>query len=218
MPGKAVTLYLDMDLYEAFIRLCTAQGRKVSHVVADLMRVALKEATGQGLESAPVDCEALERDHLKMAREVDELARRLKRRKVYEDLSALARQLGLRPDLSNLGEVAPQLLEEWNRNSKHIAEDMHIFITLLRRVRVKKGIEAKLTALRGGIVTTPPPKAEETSLPKGQLKTPAPSVKEEEGWKAGEDWEEDEEEFEYEEDEDEEEWEEEEEWVVEEEY
>ncbi len=236
MSKKVVTLYLSEEPYQTLKKIAPALGKSVSVLVDGWIREGLRELTGEDSQaSREVDFAALKLNHFKLCRKVEELKRWLKRRKVYDDLSALARQLGLKRDLSNLDTFAPKLLDEWGRSPGHIVEDAHIFLFLVETVKSKKALEGKLAIFRREpekgtvsdtakaviIATEPSPlvKVEEVPSYQGQLKhdssrskeaevasTPSLQVEEEEGWEAEEEWEDDEEE--------EDEWEEE--WVVEE--
>jgi len=145
--GTNVTLYLPKNDVERFKARCQSRGISMSQAILDLMRRELDGAEGQ-TPQAPVDPEALERDHLKLAKDVDGLEKWLKRRRVHAELEALAAKLDLKPDVSNLDEVAPKILEEWKRNLGNVAEDAHVYITLLRKVQRKKQIENQLEAIR----------------------------------------------------------------------
>jgi len=140
---RAVTLFIDGEAYQALRK--AVYPKKVSHEVEDLMRKRISELEGR--EYAPqehVDYEVLKRDHTRLIIEVDRLEKALVKRKVYDDLGRLAVKLGLTPDLRNLDEVAPKLLDEY----KGLKEDTHQFLSLLETVKAKREVERKLDEIR----------------------------------------------------------------------
>lgn len=143
MVKRAVTLFIDGEAYQALRK--AVYPKKVSHEVEDLMRKRISELEGR--EYAPqehVDYEVLKRDHTRLIIEVDRLEKALVKRKVYDDLGRLAVKLGLTPDLRNLDEVAPKLLDEY----KGLKEDTHQFLSLLETVKAKREVERKLDEIR----------------------------------------------------------------------
>lgn len=79
--------------------------------------------------------EELKRVHQRLIRETERLEGRLKRRGVYEELIALAENVGFRPD--RMDEAIAEILNRW-RGKK---EDAHTFVTLLEVTRNKIKIE-----------------------------------------------------------------------------
>ena len=138
-----VTLHLDLELFQE-LRKAIAPA-KISREIDDLMRKRIAELEGREYrQEEQVDYEALEREHVRLVREVDQQERWLRKRKVYDDLTRLAVKVGLTPDLSRLDEVAPKLRREWTGSP----QDAHLFISLLEAVRARRELERKLDEIR----------------------------------------------------------------------
>jgi hypothetical protein len=140
---RAVTLFIDGEAYQALRK--AVYPKKVSQEVEDLMRKRVAELEGKQYEpQEQVDLGALKRDHARLIIEVDRLEKWLRKQKAYDDLGRLAVKLGLTPDLRNLDEVAPKLLDEY----KGLKEDTHQFLSLLETVKAKREVERKLDEIR----------------------------------------------------------------------
>ena len=117
----------------------------VSQEVENFMQHRLTELTGiqnQATLKEPVDYDAMSREHGKLAKEVDQLEKRLRKRKVFDDLSKLAVSLGVTPkDLSRLDEAEPKLLSRWTGATGDALQ----FISLLRSVRARNELERRMT-------------------------------------------------------------------------
>lgn len=152
---RVVTLYLNAGSYGELKRVCSRLGVSVSSKVDEWIRKGLQESTGEDYGIEKADYEELKRAHQRLIREVDRIERYLKKRRVYNDLLKLAYDVSAKireRDLSNIGEIAPKILSEWDG----LKEDAHQFITLLETVRDKWEIERRL---------------EETRLKRGQILT-----------------------------------------------
>ena len=88
--------------------------------------------------------EALKREHVKLAEEVNRLIKLLQRIGTYDQLMVTAAELGLDTELSNAGEVIAKLLQKWSEDKTAL----HIFITLIETSKQKKAIERKLDEIR----------------------------------------------------------------------
>jgi hypothetical protein len=139
-----VTLYVDGETFEVFRKAISP--KPVSHELEEFMRKRVAELEGgEYRQEEHVDYEALERDHVRLVREVDRQEKWLRKRKAYDDLVKVALKVGLSPkDLSVLEEAAPKMMSEW----KGLKEDVHLFITLLENVRAKRELERKLDEVR----------------------------------------------------------------------
>lgn len=139
-----VTLHLDLELFQE-LRKAIAPA-KISREIDDLMRKRIAELEGREYrQEEQVDYEALEREHVRLVREVDQQERWLRKRKVYDDLTRLAVKVGLTPkDLGRLDEVAPKLRREWTGDP----QDAHQFIMLLEAARARREVERKLDEVR----------------------------------------------------------------------
>jgi len=143
---KTITVYIDEGGYKRLRELIAPKS--ISRELDDLIKKRIAELEGREynpLESA--DYEELKREHSRLVREVEKLERHLKRRRVYDDLLKLAYDVDVKireRDLSNIEEIAPKILDEWDG----LKEDAHQFITLLETVRDKWEIERKLEEIR----------------------------------------------------------------------
>ena len=142
-----MTLFVDKELYDATRKQIAP--RPISRLLEDEMRRHLAELGGaQGQEAAhqdPVDYEALTREYDRVLSDAERREKRLRKRKVFDDLTKLALGLGVAPkDLSGLDEVAPKLLEAWKGRS----EDSQSFILFLETMRAKRDLERKMSEAR----------------------------------------------------------------------
>ena len=142
-----MTLFVDKELYDATRKQIAP--RPISRLLEDDMRRRLAELGGaQDQEAAhqdPVDYEALTREYDRVLSDAERREKRLRKRKVFDDLTKLALGLGVAPkDLSGLDEAAPKLLEAWKGRS----EDSQSFILFLETMRAKRDLERKMSEAR----------------------------------------------------------------------
>jgi len=144
MTKTTVSIFIEAEPYDA-LRKAIAP-KKISREIEELVRKRLAELEGgEYKQEEHVDYEALERDHVRLVKEVDRQEKWLRKRKAYDDLVKVALKVGLSPkDLSVLEEAAPKMMSEW----KGLKEDVHLFITLLENVRAKRELERKLDEIR----------------------------------------------------------------------
>jgi len=141
------TVYLDDDMYQRLKEICRIKFNKpVSQEIDELIEKRLAELEGRPLSLAETnDYERLKREHNRLFRQAENIEKLLKRRKVYDSIVELAVRLGLdTQSLSNVDDVAPKLLKEWD-GLTHYA---HEFISMLETVREMKKIESKLREIR----------------------------------------------------------------------
>jgi len=101
----------------------------------------------EGQEDSTQDAlnyEALKREHVKLAEEVNRLIKLLQRIGTYDQLMEMAAELGLDTELSKADEVIANLLQKWSEDKTAL----HIFITLMETSKHKKAIEKKLEQIR----------------------------------------------------------------------
>jgi hypothetical protein len=104
-----------------------------------------REAGGRPSPRDEADYERLKERHNKLVKQVDQLEKRLLKRKVYRRLLDTAVEVGVDlKELSNLDEAAPRLLAKYPGPS----EDAHQFITLMETVREKRLVERELSEIR----------------------------------------------------------------------
>ena len=88
--------------------------------------------------------EALKREHVKLAEEVNRLIKLLQRIGAYDQLMVMAAELGLDTELNNADQVIAKLMQKWSEDKTAL----HIFITLIETSKHKKAIEKKLEQIR----------------------------------------------------------------------
>jgi len=88
--------------------------------------------------------EALKREHVKLAEEVNRLIKLLQKDGTYNQLMETVAELGLDTELNNAKEVIAKLMQKWSEDKTAL----HIFITLIETSKQKKTIERKLEQIR----------------------------------------------------------------------
>ena len=136
---------LERQVYERLRQALAIRGRSISEEVNELLSRRLAEI--EGVEASTQDTlkyEALKREHVKLAEEVNRLIKLLQRIGAYDQLMEMAAELGLDTELSNAEEVIAKLLQKWSEDKTAL----HIFITLIETSKHKKAIERKLEQIR----------------------------------------------------------------------
>jgi len=136
---------LERQIYERLKQALAVQGRSISEEINELLRRRLAEIEGveaQAKESS--NYEALKREHVKLAEEVNRLIKLLQRDGTYDQLMETVAELGLDTELSNANEVIAKLMQKWSEDKTAL----HIFITLIETSKQKKTIERKLDEIR----------------------------------------------------------------------
>jgi len=136
---------LERQIYEKLKQALAAQGKSISEEVNELLRRRLAEI--EGAEASTQDAlnyEALKREHVKLAEEVNRLIKLLQRIGAYNQLMEMVAELGLDTQLNNAEEVIAKLLQKWSEDKTAL----HIFITLIETSKQKKAIERKLDEVR----------------------------------------------------------------------
>jgi predicted CopG family antitoxin len=132
-------------VYERLKQALAVRGRSISEEVNELLRRRLAEI--EGLEASTKDAqnyEALKREHVKLAEEVNRLIKLLQKDGTYNQLMETVAELGLDTELNNAEEVIAKLLQKWSEDKTAL----HIFITLIETSKQKKTIERKLDEIR----------------------------------------------------------------------
>jgi len=136
---------LERQVYERLKQALAVRGRGISEEVNELLHKRLAEIEGveaQAKESS--NYEALKREHVKLAEEVNRLIKLLQRDGTYDQLMETVAELGLDTELSNANEVIAKLMQKWSEDKTAL----HIFITLIETSKQKKTIERKLEEIR----------------------------------------------------------------------
>jgi len=126
---------LERQTYERLRQALAIRGRSISGEVNELLRKRLAEL--EGVEPSTQDTlnyEALKREHVKLAEEVNRLIKLLQKDGTYDQLMVTAAELGLDTQLNNANEVIAKLLQKWNEDKTAL----HIFITLIETSKQKK--------------------------------------------------------------------------------
>ena len=97
---------LERKIYERLKQALAVQGRGISEEVNELLHKRLAEI--EGLETSTKDSlnyEALKREHVKLAEEVNRLIKLLQKDGTYNQLMEMVAELGLDTELNNAEEV-----------------------------------------------------------------------------------------------------------------
>jgi len=136
---------LERQIYEKLRQALAIQGRSISGEVNELLRKRLAELENAEIPTKEnLNYEALKREHVKLAEEVNRLIKLLQREGAYDQLMEMVAELGLNTELNNAEEVIAKLLENWTEDKTAL----HIFITLIETSKHKKAIERKLEQIR----------------------------------------------------------------------
>jgi predicted CopG family antitoxin len=136
---------LERQVYERLKQALAVRGRSISEEVNELLHKRLAEI--EGLEASTKDAQnydALKREHVKLAEEVNRLIKLLQKDGTYNQLMENVAELGLDTELNNAEEVIAKLMQKWQEDKTAL----HIFITLIETSKHKKAIERKLEQIR----------------------------------------------------------------------
>jgi len=136
---------LERHVYTKLRQALALQGRSISEEVNELLHKRLAEIEGQEASAKDsLNYEALKREHVKLAEEVNRLIKLLQRIGAYDQLMVMAAELGLDTELNNADKVIAKLMQKWSEDKTAL----HIFITLIETSKHKKAIEKKLEQIR----------------------------------------------------------------------
>jgi len=136
---------LDRQVYDRLKQALAVWGRSISEEVNELIRRRLAEIEGsEALAKESLNYEALKREHVKLAEEVNRLIKLLQKDGTYNQLMETVAELGLDTELNNANEVIAKLMQKWSEDKTAL----HIFITLIETSKHKKAIERKLDEIR----------------------------------------------------------------------
>jgi len=144
MMGKKpqVGIYIDRPKWDRWVDLLKKkEGKSASEKVREFVESDLVRLEGVQGEKTPPDYASARREYLKIIKERDKLRAGLKKVKVYDELSELAKELGFDvQSCENVDAVATGILERW----KGSAELAHQFIILMEKAREQRELEPKL--------------------------------------------------------------------------
>jgi len=129
---------LERQMYERLRQALAIQGKSISEEVNELLRKRLAELEGAEISTKDsLNYEALKREHVKLAEDVNRLIKLLQREGLYDQLMEIVAELGLNTELNNAREVIAKLMQKWNEDKTAL----HIFVTLIETSKQKKAIE-----------------------------------------------------------------------------
>ena len=145
------TIYMNRPLWERWANLLKRkEGKSASQRVREFVEIDLARLEGVQGEVAPPDYASARRAYLKIIKERDKLRAGLKKAKVYDELSELAKELGFDVhSCRNVDKVAAGILERW----KGPAELAHQFIILMEKAKEQRELESKLMKKENGTVS-----------------------------------------------------------------
>jgi len=126
------SLWVNRDVWEKARVMAASKGKSMNELVNDLLYSLVY---GQEAEKIEYSYQGLKKDFIRLVKQTRYLVATLKELGAYEDLLGLAFKLGLRQDLSNIGEIIPKLTLEWADQDSLI-----VFIDLLETSRRKREI------------------------------------------------------------------------------
>ena len=136
---------LERQVYERLKQALAVRGRSISEEVNELLHKRLAEIEGSEASTQNAqNYEALKREHVKLAEEVNRLIKLLQKDGTYDQLMETVAELGLDTELNNAEEVIAKLMQKWSEDKTAL----HIFITLIETSKQKKTIERKLDEIR----------------------------------------------------------------------
>jgi hypothetical protein len=141
------TFYIDKVVYDRVQKLVAVKlGKSLSEVVNEYFIELIGKLEGsKDSFLGQINYEGIKREYARLVDEVKRLTVTLRKAGVYDDLKALALELGLDfKELTNAGEVSAELLDRWDGRPEYA----HLFISLLEAAKRKKQLENRLTEIR----------------------------------------------------------------------
>jgi hypothetical protein len=135
-------IYVNLDIYEKALDAAWKTGKSLN----ELINAFLYNLVGQSGETPKVEADysRLKREFLGLVRETQALVKTLTDLGTHDKLTELAFSLGLKEDLSNVGEVLPKIMEEWHGD----ADSLSVFIDLLETANRKREVLKALNEIR----------------------------------------------------------------------
>ncbi|MGB9671829.1 MAG: hypothetical protein ACPLZY_01630 [Candidatus Norongarragalinales archaeon] len=141
------TFYIDKAAYYKVQKLVAEKlGKSLSELVNEYFVELIGKLEGSK-ESflGQINYEGMKHEYAKLVEDVRRLTVSLYKAGVYDDLKALALELGLDlKGLTNVSEVSAKLLDSWDGRPEYA----HLFISLLEAGQHKKQLEKRLTEIR----------------------------------------------------------------------
>ncbi|MEM3361420.1 MAG: hypothetical protein QXV85_09495 [Candidatus Bathyarchaeia archaeon] len=141
------TFYIDKATYYKVQKLVAEKlGKSLSELVNEYFIELIGKLEGsRDSFLGQINYEGMKHEYAKLVEDVRRLTVNLYKAGVYDELKALALELGLDlKGLTNVSEVSAKLLDSWDRRPEYV----HLFISLLEAGQRKKQLEKKLTEIR----------------------------------------------------------------------
>jgi hypothetical protein len=124
------SLYVDADVWDRVKVQAATLGKSVNELINEFL---WNLAYSDELRKLEYDYQGLKKDFIRLVRETRHIVATLKELGVYDQITGLAFKLGLKEDLSNIGEIIPKLTLEWTDQDSLI-----VFIDLLETSKRKR--------------------------------------------------------------------------------
>jgi hypothetical protein len=131
------SLYVDADVWDRVKVQAATLGKSVNELINDFL---WNLAFSDELRKLEYDYQGLKKDFVRLVKETRHIVATLKELGVYDQITSLAFKLGLKEDLSNIGEIIPKLTLEWADQDSLI-----VFIDLLETSKRKRDIADAIT-------------------------------------------------------------------------
>ncbi|MEM3760150.1 MAG: hypothetical protein QXZ02_03445 [Candidatus Bathyarchaeia archaeon] len=141
------TFYIDKAVYDRVQTLVAEKlGKSLSEVVNEYFIELIGKLEGsKDSFLGQINYEGMKHEYARLVDAVRRLTVSLYKAGVYDDLKALALDLGLDlKGLTNVSEVSAKLLDSWDGRPEYA----HLFISLLEAGQRKKQLEKRLTEIR----------------------------------------------------------------------
>jgi hypothetical protein len=131
------SLYVDADVWDRVKVQAATLGKSVNELINEFL---WNLAFSDEIRKLEYDYQGLKKDFIRLVRETRHIVATLKELGVYDQITGLAFKLGLKEDLSNIGEIIPKLTLEWTDQDSLI-----VFIDLLETSKRKRDIADAIT-------------------------------------------------------------------------
>jgi hypothetical protein len=131
------SLYVDADVWDRVKVQAATLGRSVNELINEFL---WNLAFSDELRKLEYDYQGLKKDFVRLVKETRHIVATLKELGVYDQITSLAFKLGLKEDLSNIGEIIPKLTLEWADQDSLI-----VFIDLLETSKRKREVADAIT-------------------------------------------------------------------------
>jgi hypothetical protein len=136
------SIYMDLDIWEKAKKVVASKGKSLNELLFEYV-CALAEG-GPEAQQIEYDYANIKKDFVLLVKQTRYLVNTLKELGTYEDLTALAFQLGLRQDLSNMEDIIPKLVKAWAGDP----DSLIVFIDLLETSKRKREVAELLNQIR----------------------------------------------------------------------